>query len=81
MLSSVLRTARAIAVNIAIMRTFVQLRHLAAANNQLAKKLDELERRVSGHDETIAAIIKAIRELALPPAPAPKTRIGFVRSD
>ena len=81
MLSSVLHTPRAIAVNIAIMRTFVQLRYLAAANNQLAKKLDELERRVAGHDETIGTIIKAMRELAVAPAPAPKTRIGFVRQD
>jgi hypothetical protein len=78
MLSSVLRSPRAVAANVAIMRAFVQLRYLAAANDQLAKKLDELERRLSGHDTTIANIIKVIRDLAAP-APSSKTRIGFVR--
>jgi hypothetical protein len=56
MLSSVLRSRRAIAVNIAIMRAFVRLRQLAAAGSELAKKLDELESRVSGHDKDIATI-------------------------
>jgi hypothetical protein len=81
MLSSVLRSPRAIATNIAIMRTFVQLRQLAIANTQLSKKLDELEHRVSGHDETIKTIIAAIRDLAAPSAPEPKRRIGFVTQD
>jgi len=77
MLSSVLRSARAITVNIAIMRAFVRLRELAAANTDLGKKLDELERRVGGHDEAIAGIVRAIRELAAP-SPATRRRIGFV---
>jgi len=81
MLSSVLGSPRAISVNIAIMRTFVQLRSIAAANDQLASKLDELERRVAGHDEEIAGIIRAIRTLATPPNPTPKRRIGFVTQD
>lgn len=81
MLSSVLRSARAIAVNIIIMRAFVRLREMAAANTELAKKLDELERRVSGHDEAIAGIVRAIRELAAPPEPQPKRRIGFIAED
>jgi tetrahydromethanopterin S-methyltransferase subunit G len=78
MLSSVLRSERAIATNIAIMRAFVRLRTMVAANAELAKKLDELERRVSGHDEAIARIVRAIRELSAPPDPGPKRRIGFV---
>jgi hypothetical protein len=78
MLSSVLGSPRAISVNIAIMRTFVQLRSIASANAQLANKLDELERRVAGHDEEIAAIIRAIRTLSTPPSPSPKRRIGFI---
>jgi hypothetical protein len=81
MLSSVLRSPRAIAANIAIMRTFVQLRYLAAANTQLSNKLDELEQRVSGHDEALKSIISAIRELAAPPTPKPQRRIGFVTPD
>jgi ORF6N domain-containing protein len=64
MLSSILRSARAIAVNIAIMRAFVKLREMAAANAEFAKTLDELERRVSGHDEAIAGIVRAIRDVA-----------------
>jgi len=77
MLSTVLRTKRAIAVNIAIMRTFVRLRALAAVNSELGRKLDDLEQRVGGHDEAIAGIVRAIRELAAPPS-GPKSRIGFV---
>jgi len=81
MLSSVLNSARAIAANIAIMRTFVRLREMAAANSALANKLDELERRVSGHDDAITGIVRAIRELAAPLDAKPKRRIGFVTSD
>jgi hypothetical protein len=81
MLSSVLRSARAVAANIAIMRAFVRLRELMAANAQLAKKLDELERRVSGHDEAIVSIVRTIRELAKPATPDPRRRIGFVTQD
>src|SRR3954463_1749377 len=78
MLSSVLGSPRAISVNIAIMRTFVQLRSIASANEGLARKLDELERRVEGHDEEISGIIRAIRALATPPSPPPKRRMGFI---
>lgn len=77
MLSSVLRSSRAIAVNIAIMRAFVRLRQLAAANTELARKLDDLERRVGGHDEAIQSIVRAIRDLAAP-VPSKRRRIGFV---
>jgi hypothetical protein len=78
MLSSVLRSRRAIAVNIAIMRAFVRLKTIAGLNSEVAKKLDELEARVAGHDATIASIVRAIRELASPPEPKTKRRIGFV---
>lgn len=81
MLSSVLRSARAIAVNIAIMRAFVRLREMVAANAELAVRLEELERRVSGHDEAITSIVRVIRELAAPPEPKPRRRIGFVSGD
>jgi hypothetical protein len=81
MLSSVLGSPRAISVNIAIMRTFVQLRSIASANEELGKKLDDLERRVAGHDQEISEIIRAIRALATPPALVPKRRIGFITQD
>jgi hypothetical protein len=54
---------------------------VVAENAELAKKLDELERRISGHDEAITSIVRAIRELAAPPEPKPKRRIGFVSED
>lgn len=78
MLSSVLRSKRAIAVNIAIMRAFVRLRAMVSSNVELAQNLAELERRVSGHDEAIRSIVHAIRELAVPPDPGDRRRIGFV---
>src|SRR6266849_980451 len=79
MLSSVLRSKRAIAVNIAIMRAFVRLRAMVAANAELAKKLDELERRIAHHDEAITSVVRAIRELMAPPEPRSKRRIGFIQ--
>ena len=77
MLSSVLRSDRAIAANIAIMRAFVRLREIISTNTELARKLDELEHRVSAHDEAITKIVQAIRELAAPPL-KPRRSIGFV---
>jgi hypothetical protein len=77
MLSSVLRSERAIAVNIAIMRAFVRLRELASADAELKRQLDDLERRVGGHDQAIQSIVRAIRDLAAP-GPSKGRRIGFV---
>jgi ORF6N domain len=76
MLSSVLNSERAVKVNIAIMRAFVKLRETLETNRELARKFSDLEKRVGKHDEEIAAIIEAIRQLMLPPE---KTRreIGF----
>jgi hypothetical protein len=77
MLSSVLRSKRAIWVNIEIMRAFVRLRQLISAHKELSQKLAELERKVGAHDEQIEAILHAIRQLMIPPEPK-KRRIGFV---
>jgi ORF6N domain len=76
MLSSVLNSARAVKVNIAIMRAFVKLRETLESNRELARKFSELEVRVGRHDEEIAAIIDAIRQLMAPPA-KPQREIGF----
>ncbi len=85
MLSSVLNSPRAIAVNIEIMRAFVRLREMIASNKELAKRLDELEaridRKLSTHDRAIAGILDAIRALMASPEPTEKRRIGFVHSD
>lgn len=76
MLSSVLKSERAVKVNIAIMRAFVKLREALDNNRQLAGKFAELERRVGRHDEDIAAILEAIRQLITPPQ-KPRREIGF----
>jgi hypothetical protein len=73
MLSSVLTSDRAVQVNIAIMRAFVQLRQLAGTHKELADKIAAIEKK---YDSQFAVVFKAIRRLLEPPAP-PKRRIGF----
>jgi hypothetical protein len=73
MLSSVLRSPRAVEVNIAIMRTFVQLRRLMDSNRDLARKIEALEKK---YDERFAVVFDAIKQLIAPPVPA-KKQIGF----
>jgi len=88
MLSSVLGSPRAVAVNIEIMRTFVRVRALAATHGDLAKRLGELEEKTEAlalqHDSfsrntraQLKQVFEAIRELMTPPEP-PKRPIGFV---
>ena len=81
MAATILNTPRAIEVSVFVVRAFVRLREMVAANKELSKKLDELDRRVSHHDEAITGIVKAIRELATPPEPKARRRIGFVSGD
>ena len=76
MLSSVLKSERAVQVNVEIMRAFVRLRELVAHNRELARRLDDLE---SKYDRQFKVVFDAIRELMAPPPPAPKRRIGFVQ--
>ena len=73
MLSSVLKSRRAVQVNVEIMRTFVRLRGMLASHADLARKLDALEKR---YDAQFKAVFDAIRQLMTPPAPKRK-RIGF----
>jgi hypothetical protein len=73
MLSSVLRSARAVEVNIAIMRTFVQLRRLMDTNRDLARKIEALEKK---YDEQFADVFAVIKELVAPEA-TPRKQIGF----
>lgn len=74
MLSSVLRSDRAIHVNIEIMRAFVRLRRMLASNAELAHKLAALERK---YDAQFKVVFDAIRELMTPPEPKKKRPIGF----
>jgi hypothetical protein len=73
MLSSVLNSQRAIHVNIAILRAFVRLRELIATNRDLARRLDELEKR---YDAQFKGVFEAIRQLMTPPAKERRS-IGF----
>lgn len=77
MLSSVLRSGRAVQVNIAIMRAFVQLRQLLSSHEELSRKLAQLEQRIEGHDAAIRSLFDAIRQLMAPPLPEAKPQIGF----
>lgn len=77
MLSSVLRSKRAVQANVEIMRAFVRLRGMAAHNEELARRLDALE---SKYDRQFKVVFDAIRGLMAPPA-SPKRRIGFVSDD
>jgi hypothetical protein len=83
--ATVLNTRRAVEVSVYIVRAFVQLRGVLAANRELAKRLDELEarieRKLDTHDRVIAEILDAIRQLMVPPEPKPTRRIGFISGD
>jgi len=76
MLSSVLRSDRAVHVNIAIMRTFVRLREAMASSKEFARRLDELERPIASHDENIRTLFQAIRPL-MAPKEGQRKKIGF----
>ena len=77
MLSSVLKSDRAIKVNIEIMRTFVKIRKMISQHKDLADKLTQLEIKTEKHDKDIKAIIDAIRQLMTPPEKT-KRKIGFI---
>ncbi len=76
MLSSVLNSERAVRVNIAIMRALVNLRQTLEANRELGREFSELEDRVGKHDQEIAAIMEAIRQL-ITSLEKPRREIGF----
>ena len=74
MLSSVLRSPRAVQVNIAIMHAFVKLREILATHRDLARRLDEME---SKYDKQFRVVFDAIRQLMMAPPEKPRRRIGF----
>ena len=77
MAASVLNSPRAVEVSVFVVRAFVKLRELSVSHKEITKKLDELERKVTGHDQAIAGLINAIRELMTPSEPKKKRPIGF----
>jgi ORF6N domain len=76
MLSSVLKSERAIAVNIEIMRTFVKLRSMLSEHADLKRKINQLEKK---YDENFRVVFDAIHQLMTPPEPPKKKRIGFIQ--
>lgn len=81
MLSGVLRSDRAIAVNVEIMRTFVELRRVASSYALIEERLEQIERGMGEHDEQLEQIFNALRQLMTPPS-QPKGPVGFrVRKD
>lgn len=78
MLSSVLRSERAIQVNIVIMRAFTRLRQILAGHKELARKVEELEHRYSKHELEISVVFKVLKKLMEKPIEEqPRKKIGF----
>lgn len=76
MAAAILNSDRAVEMSVYVVRAFVQLRDLLSSHKVLAQKLDQLERRVAHHDNSLAEIIEAIRALMAQP-PTAKRPIGF----
>ena len=77
MLSSILRSKRAVQVNIEVMRAFVRLREMIASHKDLAQKLEAMEKK---YDAQFKVVFDAIRQLMTPPEPK-RRKIGFVVSE
>ena len=77
MVATVLNTRRAVEISLYVVRAFVKLREMLASNKELAAKLNELEHKLESHDQAIAGLINAIRELMKPPETKQRP-IGFV---
>jgi hypothetical protein len=77
MLSSVLRSPTAVRANIEIMRAFVRLRRATLVSQQLLRLVEDLSRRVASHDQAIAALVDAIKDLVSSPAATRSRPIGF----
>ncbi len=79
MAANVLNSPVAVAASIQVVRAFVRLREMLTNHAELARKLDELEKKYAEHDQKLVLVFEAIRQLMVPPTAAEKTgRIGFV---
>ncbi|MFY9620934.1 MAG: ORF6N domain-containing protein [Pyrinomonadaceae bacterium] len=81
MAATVLNSKRAVAMSLYVVRAFVKLRETLAETKELAHKLDELERKLTGrldvHEKAILKLFAQIKDLLKPPPPQPRKRIGF----
>ncbi len=78
--ANVLNSPQANKMSVFIIRAFIRLREMALSNETLALKVDQLENRVSDHDEILMELIKEIRKLVDTPNPGQKKTIGFLKS-
>jgi len=81
MAATVLNSSRAMEMSVYVVRAFVQLRYTVAANGEIAKRLDQLERKVGSHDRAILEILQALRQLTQPAEAPKRRRIGCVQDD
>ncbi len=77
MLATILNSKRAVEMSVFIVKAFTRMREILAGNKQLTQKFAELEQRLDGHDESIANLFEAIRQLLEPEAPKSQREIGF----
>ena len=77
MAANLLNSQRAVDVSVLVVRAFVRLRQLISTHRELARKLDELEKKAGDHDQAIASIVEAIRYLMAAPPEVPRKPIGF----
>jgi hypothetical protein len=77
MAAGVLNTPRAIEVSVFIVRAFVKLRQMVAGQKDLQRKISQIEKRLTEHDDQIIELIKLIKQLLNPEPPPPKRRIGY----
>jgi hypothetical protein len=77
MLSSVLKSKRAVQMNIVIMRAFVKLREMLGTHKDLALKMEQVETGLRQHGSAIGVLVDEIKRLKQPPPAPPKRRIGF----
>jgi phage regulator Rha-like protein len=81
MLSSVLRSKRAVQMNILIVRAFVKLREMLASHKELSRAIEDIGRKLDEHGEQIVAIVETINQLLAPESVEPTRRIGFHAGD
>jgi ORF6N domain len=81
MAATILNSHRAVEVSVYVVRAFLRVREFLASRKELARRLDELEKKVGSHDQAIVGLLSAIRVLMAQPKPARRRPIGFVTAD
>ena len=77
MAAGVLNTSRAIEISVFIVRAFVKMRQMVTGHKELQRKIAQIERRLTDHDEQIIELVRLIKKLLKPEPPPKKRRIGY----